>query len=200
VIALTDPKYGRRWLHCATGPDAVVAPELLFTENDTNTQRLFGHGEAGYSKDAFHRYVVDGETAAVNPARQGTKAAARYSATVAPGARITLRLRLNDIAPDSSLPFTAFDSIADGRRREADEYYAAVLPPTLSGDATKVARQALAGLLWSKQYYHYVVKDWLEGDSGQPAPPAERGGGRNHQWTHIYNADVLLMPDKWEYP
>ena len=200
AIALTDPKYGRRWLHCATGPDSVVAPELLFTENDTNTQRLFGYGEGGYSKDAFHRFVVDGETAAVNPARQGTKAAARYSATVAPGARITLRLRLNDIAPDSSLPFTAFDSIVDERRREADEYYDVVLPPTLSDDATNVARQALAGLLWSKQYYHYVVKDWLEGDSGQPAPPAERGGGRNHQWTHIYNADVLLMPDKWEYP
>jgi hypothetical protein len=200
AIVLRDPKYGQRWLHCGAAGEPAVTPELLFTENDTNTQRLFGYGDARYAKDAFHRYVIDGETAAVNPARHGTKAAARYSLTVAAGERVTLRLRLNDVAPENHEPLAAFDTVVDQRRREADEYYAAVLPPTISNDAANVARQALAGLLWSKQYYHYVVKDWLEGDSGQPVPPAERNGGRNHQWTHIYNADVLLMPDKWEYP
>ena len=193
-VVLDDPKYGRRWLHC----DA--APELLFTENDTNTQRLFGYGDAAYTKDAFHRYLVDGETSAVNPAGRGTKAAARYSATLAAGERVTFRLRLNDVGPATGQPFSAFDAAVDLRRREADEYYAEVLPSTLTEDAKRVARQALAGLLWSKQYYHYVVKDWLEGDAGQPAPPSERSRGRNHQWTHVYNADVLLMPDKWEYP
>jgi hypothetical protein len=193
-VVLDDPKYGRRWLHC----DA--ASELLFTENDTNTQRLFGYGDAAYTKDAFHRYVVEGETSAVNPAGRGTKAAARYSAMLAPGERVTFRLRLNDVAPATGLPFSAFDATVDLRRREADEYYSEILPSTLTEDAKRVARQALAGLLWSKQYYHYVVKDWLEGDAGQPAPPSERSRGRNHQWTHVYNADVLLMPDKWEYP
>ena len=193
-VALDDPKYGRRWLHCDASPD------LMFTENDTNTQRLFGYGDAPYTKDAFHRYVVDGETNAVNPAERGTKAAARYTATVAPGASATFRLRLNDIAPGNGQPFPEFDAMVDLRRREADEYYSEILPATMTDDARRVARQALAGLLWSKQYYHYVVKDWLEGDSGQPAPPAGRALGRNHQWTHVYNADVLLMPDKWEYP
>jgi hypothetical protein len=195
VFAMQDPKYGQRWLYCEQDP------ELLFTENDTNTQRLFGYGDDGYTKDAFHRYVVDGDTRATNPADRGTKGAARYRRTIAPGTTVTLRLRLNDRAPGGFNAFgSPFDATFEERRREADEFYSTVLPVTLSADARHVARQALGGLLWSKQYYHYVVKDWLEGDPGQPAPPDGRERGRNHEWTHVYNSDVLLMPDKWEYP
>jgi hypothetical protein len=204
AIALEDPKYGARWLHCANQPagtdDIATAPELLFTENETNTKRLFGHGDDGYSKDAFHRYVIDGELAAVNPAARGTKGAARYQLVVPAGGTVTLRLRFNEAAPDGTAFAPDFDRVVAQRRREADEFYASVLPQTLSADATLVARQALAGLLWSKQYYHYVVRDWLDGDANQPAPPTDRKRGRNNDWTHVYNSDVLLMPDKWEYP
>jgi hypothetical protein len=202
TIALTDPKYGQRWLHCEGDPrQAGAAPELLFTENETNTRRLFGYGDARHTKDAFHRYVIDGEVGAVNPEERGTKAAARYAQLVEPGATVTLRLRLNDRAPDDGNPFGwEFDQTIDQRRDEADEFYSTILPDTLSEDAARVSRQALAGLLWSKQYYHYIVKDWIEGDPGQPSPPSARTRGRNHEWTHVYNSDVLLMPDKWEYP
>jgi hypothetical protein len=195
AVALMDPKYGRRWLHCDG------RPELLFTENDTNTQRLYGYGETQYAKDAFHRYVVDGDQAAINPAQRGTKGAARYRLTIPSGGRATLRLRLNDQAPQPVDSFgPAFDEVIEQRRHEADEFFTAVLPDTLSDDGRLVARQALAGLLWSKQYYHYVVKDWLAGDPAQPMPPGGRSRGRNHEWTHVYNSDILLMPDKWEYP
>jgi hypothetical protein len=197
AVELDEPKYGHRYLHC----DGT--PELLFTENETNTTRLFGY-DAGtpYTKDAFHRFIVDGDRCAVNPAQTGTKASALYSVLLAPGETITLRLRLDDSAPDRRAAFgPAFDEIFEVRREEADEFYDSVLPAAmLSDDARNVARQALAGLLWSKQYYHYVVKDWLTGDSGQPSPPADRHRGRNHEWTHLYNADVISMPDKWEYP
>ena len=211
AIALNDPKYGHRWLHfesesasAAAAADQPVedgSPELLFTENNTNTQRLYGYGDDRYTKDAFHRYVVAGDASAINPDERGTKAAARYVRLVDPGGTVTLRLRFNDRSPTARDPFgSMFDETFALRRREADEFYATVLPETLSEDATRVARQALAGLLWSKQYYHYVVKDWIEGDAGQPSPPSARTGGRNHEWTHVYNSDVLLMPDKWEYP
>jgi hypothetical protein len=194
TIGLDDPMYGHRWLHCDG------APELLFTENDTNTQRVFGYDSGGrYTKDAFHRFVVEGDADAVNPEARGTKAAARYTLTVAAGSRASLQLRLNAVAPGSA-PFGAeFDRVVDARRREADEFYAAVLPATLSPDARNVARQAFAGLLWSKQFYHYEVRQWLDGDSRQPAPPEERRQGRNRDWRHLYNADVISMPDKWEY-
>ena len=195
TIVLDDPTYGRRYLHCAG------APELLFTENETNTQRLFGYeSEARYTKDACHRFVVDGQADAVNPDARGTKAAARYTLTVGAGSRATLQLRLNATSPDTA-PFGAeFVRVLDARKREADEFYASVLPATLSPDARNVARQSLAGLLWSKQFYHYEVRQWLDGDARQPAPPAERRQGRNRDWTHLYNADVISMPDKWEYP
>jgi hypothetical protein len=195
-IALSEPLYGSRWLHCEG------APPLLFTENETNCERLYGVANATpYTKEAFHRYIVDGDLAAVNPAQEGTKAAARYQLMVPAGATVTVRLRLNDRAPGHADAFGPdFDRIVADRRREADEFYGGIIPATLSADARSVARQALAGLLWSKQFYHYVVKDWIAGDSAQPAPPAERRRGRNHQWTHLYNADVISMPDKWEYP
>ena len=118
---------------------------------------------ARYTKDAFHRALVDGDRGAVNPRQRGTKAAAHYSLTVQPGETVTLRLRLNDMAPETHSMFgVSFEAVVEQRRHEADEFYGSVLPSTLSDDERRVARQALAGLLWSKQYYHYVVKDWLE--------------------------------------
>jgi Mannosylglycerate hydrolase MGH1-like glycoside hydrolase domain len=196
IVTLAEPKYGQRWLYCDG------EPQLLFTDNETNTQRLYGYPNASrYVKDAFHRFLIDGDRDAVNPAGAGTKAAALYRLDVQPGETVTLRLRLNDREPGVMAPFgSTFDDLFATRRREADEFYDSVLPARLSADSKQVARQAFAGLLWSKQYYHYVVKDWLEGDPAQPAPPHDRRYGRNREWTHLYNADVISMPDKWEYP
>jgi hypothetical protein len=199
TIALDEPVYGKRWLHCDTTP---APPEMLFTDNETNTARLFGdENESPFTKDAFHRYIVDGEIGAVNPAACGTKAAARYALVIPPSGTVTLRLRLTNEPGRGDAAFGhAFDDLFELRRREADEFYATVLPSTLSADATNVARQAFAGLLWSKQYYHYVVKTWVDGDPAQPPPPPERKHGRNWDWSHLYNADVISVPDKWEYP
>ena len=199
AVALEDGAYGRRWLYCDG------APALLFTENETNCERCFGTPSAGpYVKDAFHRFVIDGDNAAVNPAMQGTKAAARYTIDLAAGGSAELRLRFTNEAPSPARGAPRFDdsfpATFDARMREADEFYAQVIPATQSADARAVARQAFAGLLWSKQFYHYVVKEWLDGDPEQPPPPPERLTGRNADWTHIYNADVLAVPDTWEYP
>ncbi len=187
--------YNERWLHCEG------APALLFTENETNYARLYGDVARRYSKDAFHRYFIEGERDAVNPDRVGTKVAAHYPLNIPAGRTVTVRLRLNDKGPShASLASAEFDRLVAQRQREADEFYATVIPPGLSEDGARVSRQAFAGLLWSKQYYHYVVNEWLNGDPAQPAPPAERRYGRNHQWTHLYNDDIISMPDKWEYP
>jgi hypothetical protein len=177
--------------------------ELLFTENETNTQRLYGVPSATpYVKDAFHAYVVDGRCEAVNPAATGTKAAARYRRTVATGEAITLDLRLASLRDGEAhkIPFSEFDTLLEQRKAEADEFYQLVLSSKLTGDEKLVARQAFAGLLWSKQYYHYVVTDWLEGDPAAPPPPPQRCHGRNHDWTHLFTRDVISMPDKWEFP
>lgn len=183
----------RRWLYCEG------APELLFTENDTNVQRLFGaENSSRYVKDGINDYVVQGASDAVNPAQQGTKAAAHYRLQLAAGETVTVQLRLTD--RPSEQPFADFEQVFQTRQREADEFYADVIPADASDDARNVMRQAFAGMLWSKQFYHYVINDWLQGDPAQPAPPAERQRGRNHEWTHLYNADVISMPDKWEYP
>ncbi|MBI4013284.1 MAG: glucosidase, partial [Candidatus Rokubacteria bacterium] len=177
------------------------APELLFTENETNVGRLYGvEGGGPYVKDAFHDYVVHGRQDAVNPAGEGTKAAAHYRLTLEPGEEAVIRLRLtgDGLAGD---PFdSGFDRIVAERRREADEFYAGVIPTKLSDDARAVMRQALAGMLWSKQWYHYDLGRWLDGDPAQPAPPPERRNGRNAEWRHLYNDDIVSMPDKWEYP
>ncbi len=197
TIEAVHPAEGRRWLYCER------APELLFTENDTNTQRLYGTTNgASYFKDAFNEFVVHNARDAVNPSQEGTKAAAYYSLRLAAGESVTLRLRLTntEMTDWNALPFTEFDDIFAARQREADEFYADVIPRDISDDAQRVMRQAFAGLLWSKQFYHYVVNDWLAGDSAEPKPPDARLRGRNHQWTHLYNADVISMPDKWEYP
>ncbi|MDB4945338.1 MAG: uncharacterized protein JWP97_4872, partial [Labilithrix sp.] len=178
------------------------AKELIFTDNETNTLALYGApARSAYVKDAFHRYLVNGERAAVNPARVGTKAAGRYQVTIAPGESRTFRLRFATTHVDGPFtPFADFDVVMALRKREADAFYAAVAPPTLSAEAANVHRQALAGLLWSKQYYAYDVNRWLTGDPGGPAPPAERLRGRNSQWRHLFNSEVVSMPDKWEYP
>jgi hypothetical protein len=186
---------GEYVLHCEG------APELLFTENDTNVARLYGAAQAGYAKDAFHECVVDGRIGAVNPDRIGTKCAARYRATVPPGGSSVVRLRLRRAAlEDGTEVGRDFDETFAARRRQADEFYGAIAPSGLSADEGRVFRQALAGMLWSKQWYHYVVRDWLAGDPAQPRPAESRRRGRNADWGHVYAADVLSMPDKWEYP
>ena len=174
-------------------------PKLLFTENDTNAHALWGLGDGKtYAKDGFHRYIVQGEQDAVNPALTGTKACAWYRLDLGPGETRVIRLRLT-LATDASRMVRDIDGIFAERILEADEFYS-FAPPTLSEDARRVQRQAFAGLLWSKQYYHFVVENWLMGDPGQPKPPESRLSGRNSNWIHLYNEDVVSMPDKWEYP
>ncbi|MGH9313958.1 MAG: MGH1-like glycoside hydrolase domain-containing protein [Vicinamibacterales bacterium] len=195
VVEASEPGYGMRWLSCDGAPD------LLFTENETNHRRLFGYDAgARYVKDGINDYIVHGARDAVNPEQLGTKVAAHYPVDIEGGGSVTLRLRLSDVAPVERGVGDDFDQVFAARRREADEFYATVIPGDLTPDARNVMRQSLGGLLWSKQFYHFVVKDWLEGDPGLPQPPAERRGGRNHEWPQLYNADVISMPDKWEYP
>ncbi len=192
---------GRYRFSPGTAPDGT-APPLLFTENESNVERLFGSPNASpYVKDAFHEYLVHGKTAAVNPARVGTKMAALYVLDVpARGeAVVTARLFADDPAHLHPAPETPA-VVVDRARGEADAYYAAHLPGHLSDAERQVVRQGYAGMLWSKQFYHYVVRDWLDGDPAQPKPPTERKNGRNHDWPHLYNRDVISMPDKWEYP
>jgi hypothetical protein len=179
------------------------ADELLFAENETNSERLFASpSRTPYVKDAFHAYLIAGKRDAINPAAVGTKAAAHYQRSIQPGETVSLRLRLAAMVNNHShdAPFADFDANFSLRQEEADEFYRAVLPSKLSADAQLIARQAFAGMLWSKQYYHYVVADWVDGDPAQPAPPPERREGRNSDWFHLFTRDVLSMPDKWEFP
>jgi hypothetical protein len=197
VIALDEPYYGGRWLYCEPGGT------LLFTENETNTKRLFGLGAPGFFKDGINDFVVNGQRSTVNPANQGTKAAVHYQYMVPAGGSVTTLIRFTDRAPESfaTPPFDAeaLQAFAD-RRAEADKFYEMIATRRLTDDESLVLRQAFGSLLWSKQFYHYVVRDWLRGDPGHPAPPDHRRRGRNREWSHLYNADVISMPDKWEYP
>ena len=192
---------GRFSLALEPRPD-LPAPELLFTENYTNTPRLYNYAAFGdYVKDAFHRRVVDGDASAVNPKNYGTKFAAWHRLRLAPGESVTLRLRLFPTAEAPKEPFgTGFDDLFKRRIAEADAFYANVIPQGLSDDQKATVRQAYAGLLWSKQFYHYVVRDWLDGDPAMPSPPEHRKVGRNSDWPHLFTRDILSMPDKWEYP
>ncbi len=195
TIELNYSRHDNRWLHCEG------SPELLFTENETNLRRLYGvENRTPYVKDGINDYVVHGAKDAVNPEHIGTKAAAHYKLTVGAGKTEVIRLRLTNAESKGKSPFDGFDRAFAQRQTEADEFYATVIPQDLSSDAQNVMRQGFAGMLWSKQFYHYVVKDWLHGDPGNPPPPSERKHGRNHEWNHLYNADVISMPDKWEYP
>jgi hypothetical protein len=194
AITLNHEYYGTMRLFCEG------SPELLFTENESNAQRLWGvENDSPQVKDAFHETVVSGAEGAVNEERVGSKAAARYLLEIPAGGSASVRLRLTAGAP--AAPFAAeFDETFRERLAEADAFYATLATPDLSQDARAVQRQAFAGLLWSKQFYHYDVGRWLRGDPSGPPPPAQRWKGRNRDWTHLYNADVISMPDKWEYP
>jgi hypothetical protein len=203
AVTAVHPVLGERNLYCEG------AEELLFTENETNTQRLWGVRNASpYVKDAFHEYVVHSDTSAVNHQQVGTKAAALYRLEIGPGQTHVVRLRLSDVAPGDLLARDGggsvvgrdFERILQVRRDEADAFYASITPEAVSDDARNVMRQALAGMLWSKQFYNYDVEHWLRGDPSAPPPPQGRQHGRNADWWHLKSADVISMPDKWEYP
>jgi hypothetical protein len=185
---------GTRWLYCQK------SKELLFTNNETNNEKVFGFAnDSDYAKDGINNYIVHNEKDAINPNQVGTKAAAHYELTIAPQETQIIQLRLSDVA-DLAEPFgLGFDKIMETRQQEADEFYQRITPFSLSTDMRNVQRQAFAGMLWSKQYYHYIVDNWLKGDSIAP-PPSERKRNRNHEWFHLYTDDILSMPDKWEYP
>jgi len=196
VIAARHPTLGDR--HLYAGGD----PTWLFTENETNTQRIFGTpGPHPWVKDGINDYVVHGRHDAVNPALVGTKAAAHYPLTVEAGRQVELRLRLTPAGPASlaGAPFVDFDTVLAARRQEADDFYASITPPAVDADGARVLRQALAGMLWTKQFYYYDLARWLEGHQVDPYTSAD-AGVRNVQWRHMVNADVVSMPDKWEYP
>ncbi|HST75578.1 MAG TPA: glucosidase [Acetobacteraceae bacterium] len=192
VLTEQDWRAPMRW--CIDGPH-----ELLFCENERNTRRLDGTTQAGFFKDGINDYIVHGDRGAVNPQREGSKCAAHVQLDIAAGGSAQLRLRLR---PESerSAPFATFDDEMRARRAEADEFYAALQHGIADPDARLVQRQALAGLLWSKQYYALDVREWLAGDPAMPPPPESRKTGRNAEWPHLNNSDIILMPDKWEYP
>ncbi|XGV97663.1 MAG: glucosidase [Leptolyngbya sp. BL-A-14] len=203
VIEASHPTLGDRWLYCDGATD------LLFTENETNFARLFGVSNASpYVKDGINDYLVQGRRDTVNSNHIGTKCAAHYALTIAPGQTQTVRLRLQDTPPtaanDGSEIVTLFgqkfDAILSDRQQEADAFYQRLCPFTLSEDQRNVQRQAFAGMLWNKQFYYYVIEDWLKGDPVGPTPPQARQRGRNHEWFALFNDDILSMPDKWEYP
>ncbi|MHB1082595.1 MAG: MGH1-like glycoside hydrolase domain-containing protein [Prosthecobacter sp.] len=186
---------GEHGLQAMAASDGVQ-PQWLFTENETNQKLLFDSPNASpYTKDAFHRYVIGGESDAVNPAQTGTKAAALYRLNIPAGGSVTVELRLCERAMTTA---TEFDAVFAQRIQEADAFYQTII--ALKPVQAQIQRQALAGLLWSKQFYYYVVPEWLQGDPAYPPPPESRTQGRNHHWQHLYARDVLSMPDKWEYP
>ena len=194
VLAATHRSLEPFWLYFEPGDD------LLFTDNETNGARLWGTPPQGFAKDGFDEFVVHGRHDAVNRAQVGTKAAPLYQRLVAPGETWVVKLRLTNAGSLKDALGRGFDTTFERRRREADAFYLRVTPFEMPADLRLVQRQAFAGLLWSKQYYHYVVDHWLQGDPVGPPPPAERKLGRNHEWHHLATADVLSMPDKWEYP
>ncbi|MEM6314599.1 MAG: glucosidase, partial [Planctomycetota bacterium] len=173
--------------------------DWLFCDNETNGERLWGNAGAKHPKDAFHRHVIDGETGVVNPDRVGTKCAAWYELELGASATKTLTFRLTDVDEKGGPPI---EQVFADRIAEADAFYATVIPEDLSDERQRIARQAYAGLLWTKQFYFYSVNHWLRGDPAQPGPPPQRKpNARNRDWRdHLFNRDVLSMPDKWEYP
>jgi len=214
-VESSHPRLGTYRL--AAEPVDGRAPELLFTENETNAERLYGVSNPGpFVKDGIHAAVVEGRRDAVNPAGEGSKVAVRYELLLAPGETSRIRLRLFSCdetpdadhpadhaphaPPDETVPFADADDLLATRRAEADAFYRPLAGPRATPDERLVQRQAFAGLLWSEQWYQYDVGRWLEGDPDQPVPPPERRRGRNHDWRELNNADILLMPDTWEYP
>lgn len=187
---------GDRWLYVTSS--TTEHPGLVFCENETNNELLFGSANASATtKDGIDRFLIEGDSAAVS-LQTGSKVGAIVTADIPPGETLTVTVRFSPV--EMALPFSDAGDIIEARRSEADAFYAAIAAQSLSEDERLVQRQALAGLLWCKQYYHYAVGRWLKGDPGQPAPPSERLTGRNHDWKHFLMADVVLMPDAWEYP
>jgi hypothetical protein len=173
----------------------------LFTENETNAQRFYGYvNKQAFVKDAFHEFVIHHRSEAVNPANTGTKFAAYQTIDLEPGESRVVRLRLSAVNEAPGDPFADFDKVFTKRIEEAEKFYDAVLPAEMDEESRRVARQGYAGLLWSKQFYNYVIREWLNGDPAQPPPPGERHFGRNAEWKHLFNRDIISMPDKWEYP
>ena len=195
IVEASHPTLGQRYLYCEG------RTELLFTENETNSQRAFGVANASpYVKDGIHNYIVSDRKDAVNPSQMGTKVAGKYVLEISAGERQKIKLRLSD-NPSFTSPFSSsFDDLFQTRLKEADEFYQRITPCQMSEDARNIQRQAFAGMLWSKQYFHYIVADWIKGDPSAPPPPKERQGKRNSEWIHLHNDDILSMPDKWEYP
>ena len=193
ALEVVQDKQASRYLYCDG------QPTLLFTENETNTQRIFGvPNRSPYVKDSINNYIVLGDKAAVNPEKKGTKAAADYHLNVNPGECQVIRLRLSD---KTATPFgSAFQEVLAARHKEADRFYEGVIPRSLHADAANVMRQALAGMLWSKQFYHYDVDKWLEERGSDPFKANRKASPRNDGWHHMYNGDIISMPDKWEYP
>jgi len=219
AVAVKHPELGSYRFYCEGGP------ELLFCDNETNARRLYGQNDAhGHFKDGFHEYLIAGNKAAVNPQQCGTKAAAQYKLTVPASGSMSIRLRLRSTSGERCSPsplngeragvrgesggqrsiisdaFADFDKVFTQRRNEADEFYAELQKDITDADARLVQRQAFAGMIWSKQFFYYDVPEWIKGDANQPPPPGERKHGRNREWSHLNNADIISMPDKWEYP
>jgi hypothetical protein len=174
-------------------------PVPLFTENETNARRVYGHNDTpGFFKDAFHEYIVDKNGDAVNPEQTGTKAALAYAQNVRGGDSAVIRLRLTN--SDAQQPFADFDEVFQQRIHEADTFFASIQGAIDGEDRRRIHRQALAGMVWSKQFYFYDVWRWLKGDPSQPKPPPARWSGRNHEWQHLMSDDIISMPDTWEFP
>ncbi|MDD5351343.1 MAG: hypothetical protein PHQ12_14120, partial [Chthoniobacteraceae bacterium] len=200
-LSLEHQTLGRFCLEFGPGPGGEL-PRVLFTENETNTRRLWGTGEGrAFVKDAFHEYVIHGNTGAINPANTGTKAALYYALFLRPGESRVIKLRLSAASELPADPFgPAFENIFDARIAESAAFHRALSAVNLGEGEWSVLKQASAGLLWTKQFYHFVVEDWLKGDPAFPPPPACRLAQRDRHWTHLYSRDVVSMPDGWEYP
>lgn len=195
IVEASHSTLGQRYFYCES------SPELLFTENETNYQRSFGvENSSPYVKDGIHHYVVNGRQETVNPAQTGTKVSANYILEIGAGQSKTIKLRLSDRPNLTPVFSNEFDATFQTRLSEADEFYQRISPFPMDEDDRNIQRQAFAGMLWTKQYFHYIVQDWLKGDPDAPPPPAERQGKRNAEWIHLHNDDILSMPETWEYP
>ncbi len=199
AVAVEHEELGVFEFHPGAIDDGKTLPELLFCENETNRERIFGEEKvAGYFKDAFHEYIIKGNKDAVNPKRVGTKMCAHYELEIPAGGSREIKLRL--ARKSGTKPFAEFDEIFSQALTEADEFYADVQNGLEEADLRSIQRQAFAGMIWSKQFYRFNVRTWLNGDPTQPPPPPERKRRRNVDWSHLNNADIISMPDKWEYP
>ena len=192
VVQIEHEKLGEYFLYYDGNP------QILFCENETNSVRLYGQPSEGTFKDGINDCIVNGDCESVNSSRQGTKAAVHYKKSIQAGQCKVVRLRL--CKGSHTDPFADHDELLNQRKAEADEFYDVMQQGIKSEDERNIQRQAFAGMLWSKQFYYYDVDQWLKGDPAQPPPPAERASGRNSEWRHLNNADVISMPDKWEYP